>query len=134
MAEWAERLGATEKQVRDEATRRVSAKAIEVNVGPAFSLPYAHYSGFVHSDGNALAAYVCETPAGIRYDVRGTAPTGIPLASDLHRALLRLVDEVRQRCPRLNGPEADAFYAAQAAWLAAADARDRPEGAPLVSY
>jgi hypothetical protein len=127
LAELAERLGTTEKKVRDEAKLRVSAKAIEVNLGPRFSIPYAHYSGFVHSDGNALKAYGTETPAGTAYSITGDLPAGVPLASDLHHALLRMAEEVRVRCPRLDWPGADAFLAAQADWLAAADAA-RPNG------
>ncbi|MFP5503797.1 MAG: DUF5677 domain-containing protein [Candidatus Sericytochromatia bacterium] len=117
-------LGTTEKKVRDEATKRVSLKAIEVNLGPAFSLPYAHYSGFVHSDGNALAAYGAASPGGRRYGSRGLAPVALPVARDLHRALLRLAGEVLTRCPRLAWPGAGAYFEAHAAWLAAVDAQD----------
>lgn len=124
LTELAAALGTTEKKVRDEATRRVSLKAIEVNLGPAFSLPYAHYSGFVHSDGNALAAYGAATPEGRRYGSRGMTPMALPVARDLHRALLRLIDEVMTRCPRLAWPGAAAYFEAHAAWLAAVDARD----------
>ncbi len=121
LAQLAATLGTTEKKVRDEATLRVSLKAMEVNLGPRFSVPYAYYSGFVHSDGNALAAYGHETPAGMVYIPAG-GPIDLPLASDLHRVLLQLVAEVRPRCDRFAWPDADAFFAGQAAWLAAADA------------
>lgn len=123
LAELAARLGTTEKKVRDEATLRVSLKAMEVNLGPRFSVPYAYYSGFVHSDGNALAAYGVETPAGVVYRVAGGG-IGLPLASDLHRVLLQLATEVMPRCARFPWPGADAFFAGQAAWLAEADAAE----------
>lgn len=124
LAQLATELGTTEKKVRDEATLRVSAKAVEVNLGPRYSVPYAHYSGFVHSDGNALASYGAATPGGMAYSIKGTPPAGVPLASDLHHVLLRLAAEVTARCPALNWPEAQAMLAAQADWLASVDAKD----------
>lgn len=124
LRELAAELGTTEKKVRDEATLRVSAKAFEVNVGPAFSIPYAHYSGFVHSDGNALAAYGIAAHGATVYDIRGRRPLHVPLAADLHRALLRLADEVRSRCPSLSAPAHAAYLAAHRAWLAEADRAD----------
>lgn len=124
LARLAAELGTTEKKVRDEATLRVSAKAVEVNLGPRYSVPYAHYSGFVHSDGNALASYGEPGPSGMAYDIKGLPPAGVPLASDLHHVLLRLAGEVMARCPALDWPGAEAFVAAQAAWLASVDAKD----------
>jgi hypothetical protein len=120
LARLASELGTTEKKVRDEATMRASLKAIEVNLGPEFSIPYAYYSGFVHSDGVALAAYGTKTPEGVAYSLQGERPD-LPLASDMHRVLLRLAEEVRSRCPRLALNEAS--LASHAAWLAAIDAR-----------
>lgn len=125
MARLASELGTTEKKVRDEATLRVSAKAIEVNLGPRFSVPYAHYSGFVHSDGNALAAYGTLGPDGMAYSIKGLPPAGVPLASDLHHVLLRLSSEVLARCPALRRPEAEALLSAHATWLAEVDAREQ---------
>jgi hypothetical protein len=124
MAELAAKLGTTEKKVRDEAKMRVSAKAVEVNLGPEFSIPYAHYSGFAHSDGNALAAYGQARADGVHYSIRGAAPQGLPVASDLHRALLRLASEALQRCPRLNVAEVEATLKAHATWLDEVDAKE----------
>ena len=114
-------LGTTEKKVRDEAKLRVSAKAIEVNVGPRFTIPYAHYSGFVHSDGNALAAYGELTDAGMAYTIRGHRPMGVPFASDVHHVLLRMAEETHTRCPGLAWAGLDACLSAHAGWLAEAD-------------
>ena len=125
LASLASELGTTPKQVRDEATRRVSAKAIEVNLGPDFSVPYAYYSGFVHTDGNALAAYAAATPSGTGYRVRGPLPQALPVARDAHRALLRMACEVDARCCRLAWPDAASQLAAQAAWLRNADEQAR---------
>lgn len=111
LADLAARLGTTEKKVRDEATMRVSLKAMEVNLGPRFSVPYAYYSGFVHTDGNALAAY----GDGGTYRLAPADP-GYPLAADLLRVLLQLVAEVRPRCARFPWPEADALFSEQVAW------------------
>jgi hypothetical protein len=121
LAELAAKLGTTEKKVRDEASLRVSAKAFEVNLGPRFSIPFAYYSGFVHSDGNALAAYGAAGPEGVSYRLAGPPQTPVPLASDLHHVLLRLIAEVRRRCARLDWPGAEADLDAQARWLAEAD-------------
>lgn len=120
LAQLAAELGTTEKKVRDEATLRVSAKANEVNVDPAFSIPYAHYSGFAHSDGNALAAY----SDGETYSIRGMPHARVPLAGDLHRVLLRLTAEVKTRCPHAAWEKADAYLASHAAWLAEADKKE----------
>lgn len=126
LARLAAELGTTEKKVRDEATLRISAKAIAVNVGPEFSIPYAHYSGFVHSDGNALAAYATPTEAGMTYSLRGLPPVAVPLASDLHRVLLKLVSEIRARCPHVDWPGAEQELRAHAEWLAAAERHSHP--------
>jgi hypothetical protein len=125
MAQLAAELGTTEKKVRDEAKLRVSAKAVEVNLGPEFSIPYAHYSGFVHTDGNALAAYGRAVDGGVAYDLKGARPERVPLAADLHRALLRLVQETTQRTA---WPQAAATWAAHAAWQAELDAHARAAG------
>jgi hypothetical protein len=117
-------LGTTEKEIRVEATRRVSAKAVEVNVGPEFSIPYAHYSGFVHSDGHALESYGHDTPDGRRYDIRGGDLSHLPLASDMHRVLLRLASEVLQRCENLRSPVALDYLSAHTTWLLAVDAKE----------
>lgn len=117
-------LGTTAKKVRDEASMRASLKAMEVNLGPRFSVPYAYYSGFVHTDGNALAPFGAPGAGGTTYRTAG-AGTSLPLASDLHRVLLRLAAEVRARCGRFGWGEADAALAASAAWLEAADAAER---------
>jgi hypothetical protein len=124
MASLAAELGTTEKKVRDEAKERVSAKAVEVNLGPEFSIPYAHYSGFVHTDGNALAAYGRAVEGGVRYDMRGDRPALVPLGADLHRALLRVAEETTSRVGA-GWPEAGALWEAHAAWQAAMDERDR---------
>lgn len=120
LADLAARLGTTEKRVRDEATMRVSLKAMEVNLGPRFSVPYAYYSGYVHTDGNALAAYGEAGPGGHTYRLAPADP-GYPLAADVLRVLLQLVAEVRPRCARFPWPGADMFFGAQAAWLDAAE-------------
>lgn len=101
LAELAQQLGTTEKKVRDEASMRASLKAIEVNLGPPFSLPYAYYSSFVHSDGVALSAFGAPGPDGVRYSSHGVPTQDLPLAADLHRVLDRLAHEVRLRCPAL---------------------------------
>jgi hypothetical protein len=124
LARLAAELGTTEKKVRDEAKLRVSAKAVEVNLGPAYSVPYAHYSGFVHSDGVALAAYGGPTPEGMRYSLKGAAPE-VPLTSDLHRGLLRMAIEVRSRCERFAWEGAEGLFEAHSRWLEAADAHER---------
>lgn len=126
-------LGRSEKQVRDEATLRVSAKAFEVSLDPRFSVPYAYYSGFVHTDGSALEAFGSRTPEGLCYGSRGRAPVHLPLAGDLHRVLLRLAADTLARAPELGGaPQRDAQLAAHADWLEAADARERAlGGSPL---
>lgn len=108
----AEELGTTPKKVRDEATLRASLKGIEVNLGPRFSVPYARYSGIAHSDGHSLAGYGVATPAGVVYGITGGLPPDVPLADDLHHALLRLALEVRARCPRLGWPDGGALLIA----------------------
>lgn len=120
LADVAGQLGTTEKKVRDEAKLRVSAKAVEVNLGPAFTVPYAYYSGYVHTDGNALDAFAVETPAGLAFDVRGTLPERLPLAADLHRVLLRMAEEAIARSPAFARPGDHAVLARHAAWLAEA--------------
>lgn len=83
-------LGLSEKQVRDTASLRVSAKAFEVNLEPAFSVPYATYSGFVHSDGMALEAFGGFSP-------RPPQPARFDLPGDLRRVLERLATETLSR-------------------------------------
>jgi hypothetical protein len=106
------RLGLTEKQVRTQANAKVSAKANEVQVDPRFSIPFAHYSGFVHTDGTALAYFGQPLPA---------VPP-VPVASDLHRALLQVLIEVAPR----SGLDATALGEAHRTWLDAVDAKDPP--------
>lgn len=121
LARLAAELGTTEKKVRDEATLRVSAKAFEVHLGPPFSVPYAYYSGFVHTDGTSLEGFARRTEGGLRYSTHPVT-TRLPLASDLHRSLLRLVFEAWVRCPGLDWRMGEALLREHAAWLAAADA------------
>ncbi|MDB5096127.1 MAG: hypothetical protein JWM80_548 [Cyanobacteria bacterium RYN_339] len=88
LADLSAELGLTEKQVRTQANAKVSAKANEVQVDPRFSIPFAYYSGFVHTDGIALAHF-----AGY-----AAAPEpDLPVAADLHRTMLQLLLEVGSR-------------------------------------
>jgi hypothetical protein len=130
LAELAATLGTTEKKVRDEATMRVSLKAIEVSLGPAYSIPYAYYSGYVHSDGVALGAFGAIDAVGARYAARPPGPPPFPLLADLHRVMVRLASEARARCPRLGGPDAGARLAAHQAALGAVDPQDDSSAPP----
>jgi hypothetical protein len=112
------RLGLTEKQVRTQANAKVSAKANEVQVDPRFSIPFAHYSGFVHTDGTALARFG-------QSGAYGASPIPeVPVASDLHRVLIQVLAEVGPR----TGLDTDACRAAHLAWLDEVDAKDPPWG------
>lgn len=115
LADLAAHLGTTEKKVRDEASMRASLKAIEVNLGPPFSIPYAHYSCFVHSDGVALSAFGTPTPEGVRYSSHGVPTQDLPLADDLQRVLVRMVQEVLPRCPVQHARGLGALLAAHTA-------------------
>jgi hypothetical protein len=118
LAELTAELGLTEKQVRTQANAKVSAKANEVQVDPRFSIPFAHYSGFVHTDGTALARF----GDGSRY---GAPPeTDLPVAADLHRTLVQMLLEVGTR----TGLPL-AYAREHLAWLDLADRGERERGA-----
>jgi hypothetical protein len=125
LAALAEALGQSPAQVRRAAMARVSEKAVAVQVDPRFSIPFAHYSGFVHSDDAALAWFGQQTGEAVRFGLVARPPH-LPVAADLHHALLAVVAAVRPACPGLVDAPLQAVLAAQAAWLAAADRLDPP--------
>ncbi|MEB3223245.1 MAG: DUF5677 domain-containing protein [Candidatus Sericytochromatia bacterium] len=125
LGELSARLDLSPAQVRRAATTRVSEKAVAVQVDPRFSIPFAHYSGFVHSDGTALAWYGPPVGEAGRYGL-GPRPARVPVAADLHHALLAVVGAVREACPALGEAALQAELAAHVAWLGQADALDPP--------
>jgi hypothetical protein len=120
-----EALGLSPAQVRRAAMARVSEKAVAVQVDPRFSIPFAHYSGFVHSDDAALAWFGEPADEAVRFGLVARPPH-LPVAADLHHALLAVVAAVRPACPGLVDAPLQAMLEAQAAWLAAADRLDPP--------
>jgi hypothetical protein len=125
LAALAEALGLSPAQVRRAAMARVSEKAVAVQVDPRFSIPFAHYSGFVHSDDAALAWFGQPMGEAVRFGL-AARPPHLPVAADLHHALLAVVAAVRPACPGLVDGSLQAVLEAHAAWLAAADRLDPP--------